>query len=251
MAIYEEVLKDAESSALNRQENVLARDRRDLAKAKVTLLKLFPRIPSEDAHAVLAHAFLKGSGRVGRTTTLSDDQKLKNAVAAHIRHTKTPYEALLKKGRQSPQKETNGVFRNSVRRQVQGQLDKIMNQWGLEQRPRLSRDESNIDRDLRAHKRSGFLSETGINSLHNTGKVVSENTTSRKDTHDVSIHAVKRMKIRMRSSDAVKISTKEQRQIVGGRTRIFGIGANSFRHNKKHHRHRKGPKARNKPLHAH
>lgn len=47
---------------------------------------------------VLNHAFLKGSGRVGRTSMKTDERKAVLAVEAHIRHVHTPYEALLDAG---------------------------------------------------------------------------------------------------------------------------------------------------------
>lgn len=47
---------------------------------------------------ILNHAFLKHSGRVGRTSMKSDERKAILAVEAHIRHLHTPYEALLRAG---------------------------------------------------------------------------------------------------------------------------------------------------------
>jgi hypothetical protein len=55
-------------------------------------------MPVEDLETILDHAFLKGSGRVGRTSTTSDEHKAILAVEAHIRHMHTPYESLLRAG---------------------------------------------------------------------------------------------------------------------------------------------------------
>lgn len=55
-------------------------------------------MPTESLEAIINHAFLKGSGRVGRTTTKSEERKAILAVEAHIRHVHTPYEELLRKG---------------------------------------------------------------------------------------------------------------------------------------------------------
>ena len=56
-------------------------------------------MPVESLEMVLGHAFLKGSGRVGRTSMKTDERKANPAVEAHIRHLHTPYEALLESGK--------------------------------------------------------------------------------------------------------------------------------------------------------
>lgn len=56
-------------------------------------------MPVGSLDVILHHAFLKGSGRVGRTTTTSDERKAILAVEAHIRHMHTPYEMLLRQGK--------------------------------------------------------------------------------------------------------------------------------------------------------
>lgn len=55
-------------------------------------------MPVESLEMILNHAFLKHSGRVGRTSMKSDERKAILAVEAHIRHLHTPYEALLRAG---------------------------------------------------------------------------------------------------------------------------------------------------------
>lgn len=70
-------------------------------------------MPAQSLNTILQHAFLKGSGRVGRTTTTPEKEKVILAVEAHIRHVHTPYEALLRSG--MPRLEA----RNKVREQVQ------------------------------------------------------------------------------------------------------------------------------------
>lgn len=74
---------------------------------------------------ILGHAFLKGSGRVGRTSMKSDEQKAILAVEAHIRHLHTPYETLLDAG--MPRKQA----REAVWDTVQG----IKSAWEGESRP--------------------------------------------------------------------------------------------------------------------
>ena len=212
--VYEEVRGDAESSAQNRRENVLAKDRRDLTKARLTLLKLFPRIPSGDAEAVLAHAFLKGSGRVGRTTTLNDDQKFRAAVAAHIRHTKTPYESLLRQGRQSSGKEANTeVYRARARHLIQAQLDEILNRWRPVRNASLLRDRPAVAQIRRASDHRDQLRRTSTNHLYSTSKSVLDGDRVREYNVNASIHATKTPKMRMRSFDALKA-------IIKGKARI-------------------------------
>lgn len=55
-------------------------------------------MPDNELETILYHAFLKGSGRVGRCSNLADALKARLAVEAHIRHVHTPYEAMLKDG---------------------------------------------------------------------------------------------------------------------------------------------------------
>jgi hypothetical protein len=55
----------------------------------------FPEMPPSSLETVLDHAFLKGSGRVGRSTKQTPELKASLAVEAHIRHTQTKYDELL------------------------------------------------------------------------------------------------------------------------------------------------------------
>lgn len=56
-------------------------------------------MPDDSLDVILQHAYMKGSGRVGRTSTTSDERKALLAVEAHIRHTHTPYDHLLRLGK--------------------------------------------------------------------------------------------------------------------------------------------------------
>lgn len=85
-------------TARSRADAVRQRDEKDKSRARALIQALFPAIPATDLRAVVNHAFLKGSGRVGRTKKLTDERKAKLAVEAHIRHTHTRYEELLKAG---------------------------------------------------------------------------------------------------------------------------------------------------------
>lgn len=124
--IYTEVLQSAAATADVRAHAVSLRDDRELSRSRQLLCLRFPLMPVESLEMVLGHAFLKGSGRVGRTSMKTDEQKAILAVEAHIRHSHTPYEALLDAGM------TRQQARDSVWATVQG----IKAAWeGGESRP--------------------------------------------------------------------------------------------------------------------
>ncbi|GLA39083.1 hypothetical protein AnigIFM63309_006413 [Aspergillus niger] len=111
--IHEAVLRLADETAHSRAQAIQVRDEKDSAQARQLLRAQFPLMPDESLDTILEHAFLKGSGRVGRTSRLSDEDKAKLAVEAHIRHTHTSYEALLKAGK------TRGEARQASKEMVQ------------------------------------------------------------------------------------------------------------------------------------
>jgi len=76
-------------------------------------------MPNETLEIILNHAFLKGSGRVGRTSTTTDKRKATLAVEAHIRHIHTPYEMLL----------ASGVERREAREKVWPDVKAIKKAW--------------------------------------------------------------------------------------------------------------------------
>ncbi|KAE8373114.1 hypothetical protein BDV26DRAFT_75270 [Aspergillus bertholletiae] len=117
--IYTAVLESAAATAETRANAVKIRDERDLAHSRQTLRAQFPLMPVESLEAVLNHAFLKGSGRVGRTATKSDERKADLAVEAHIRHTHTPYESMLR----------TGTDREEARNAVWGLVKAIKAAW--------------------------------------------------------------------------------------------------------------------------
>lgn len=92
------MLKAAVATAESRSSAVQVRDAKDLSRARKLLRDQFPLMPDGSLEVVLNHAFLKGSGRVGRTSTTTEERKALLAVEAHIRHTHTPYEKFLDAG---------------------------------------------------------------------------------------------------------------------------------------------------------
>jgi hypothetical protein len=62
--------------------------------------ELFPHCPPGREREIAEHACLKYSGRVGRSASAKalDEEAVKLAVAAHIRHRETNYDKLLAQG---------------------------------------------------------------------------------------------------------------------------------------------------------
>ena len=60
--------------------------------------EMFPKIPEADLQAIVTHAFEEGTNRVGNAKELSLARRVQLAVVAHIRHTYTDYDKLLKSG---------------------------------------------------------------------------------------------------------------------------------------------------------
>lgn len=81
---------------------------------------MFPCIPKRDAEKVLNHAYLKGSGRVGRTARHSNEDKVRLAVIAHIRHEWTEYDKLMGE---------KGLTREEARKRVWRTVANIRDKW--------------------------------------------------------------------------------------------------------------------------
>ncbi len=121
-----------EAATADHRKNVVAiKDSRDLDKARLVLLKLYPRAPLDSAELILKHGYFKGSGRVGRTSTLSDEEKMKLAASAHVRHKLTDYDLLLRERKMKAGKEGRKKnFREEVRREISGEVRRIIKSWG-------------------------------------------------------------------------------------------------------------------------
>ena len=105
-----------------RHRAVAAKDSRDHVKALQILRRFFPNIPKGTCSEILEHGFLKGSGRVGRSTKLGDRLKIQLAVNAHIRHRLTQYDSLLAGNREQHAK-------LAAREMVYGQVQAIADSW--------------------------------------------------------------------------------------------------------------------------
>ncbi|PLB33766.1 DUF2293 domain-containing protein [Aspergillus candidus] len=117
--VHAAVLELASATADSRANATMARDEKDLAHSQQLLRSQFPLMPDESMKIILDHAFRKGSGRVGRSSNLTDHHKATLAVEAHIRHALTPYEDLLRAG----------VKRQTARHSVWGMIQSIKETW--------------------------------------------------------------------------------------------------------------------------
>lgn len=109
------VLADEKATRHKRQTAVQQRDLTLLNKARLELKKLYPKCPIQDQKEIIAHAFKKGSGRVGRATQIDLRTIIKLAVEAYVRHKYSNYDVIIEKiGREAARK----VVREDVRRVI-------------------------------------------------------------------------------------------------------------------------------------
>ncbi|KAJ5146728.1 hypothetical protein N7526_000080 [Penicillium atrosanguineum] len=117
--IHANVVELSKLTIDSRARTVQARDAKYLSHGRKLLRLHFPLMPEESLEVILNHSFLKGSGRVGRTATTTDERKVTLAVDAHIRHKHTSYENLL----------SSGVERDKARETVWPTVQAIRNTW--------------------------------------------------------------------------------------------------------------------------
>lgn len=118
--IYHKVMEQHRATAAQRAEAVQKRDAAIEGTFEEAIMKLFPKIPSVEIPQVLKHSLKKHSRRVGRTSTVALQDRVRLAVRAHIRHVHTDYDQLLKQG----------VSRLDAREQVWHRLNEVARQWG-------------------------------------------------------------------------------------------------------------------------
>jgi hypothetical protein len=116
---------DDEDARSRRRE----RDRERRADADVRLqaqmaekiVRLFPGCPPRRAEAIAQHAGARGSGRVGRSAAgrALDEDAVRLAVVASVRHEDTGYDRLL----------MSGVPRADAREEVRPDVDRVLDTW--------------------------------------------------------------------------------------------------------------------------
>ncbi|HEY3444941.1 MAG TPA: DUF2293 domain-containing protein [Myxococcales bacterium] len=117
-------LGDEEQRALRRERDGQRRVKMDavLFEAMAAeIARLFPKCPEERARQIAEHAALRGSGRVGRTAggRALEEDALRLAVIASIRHLDTDYDELL----------MNGVHRAEARDRIRAAVDRVLRSW--------------------------------------------------------------------------------------------------------------------------
>jgi len=114
-------LADEDARRRRRERDQQRRVDQDLAfQARLAdaVVRLFPGCPSQRAEAIARHAGTRGSGRVGRSAAgrALDEQAIRLAVVASLRHQETDYDALL----------MSGAPRTDAREQVQPDIDRAL-----------------------------------------------------------------------------------------------------------------------------
>ncbi len=132
LLIEEAALEKAEKECLADEEIRLRRQKREADRREEIDLQyisnfadrvrqLFPSCPLGREFVIAEHACLKYSGRVGRTATAKslEENAIRLAVIAHIRHVETPYDRLLAKGHD----------RRTARARVEEKVDETVSKW--------------------------------------------------------------------------------------------------------------------------
>lgn len=120
----EECLADAEIRARRREREAARRaglDRRYVKSFAARVRELYPGCPPGREIDIAEHACLKYSGRVGRSAAAKslDEDAIRLAVTAHVRHAETNYDSLL----------AQGFDRWDARVQVEGNVARVLAQW--------------------------------------------------------------------------------------------------------------------------
>ncbi len=118
-----ECLADDEVRRRRRERNALQRaelDEQYATRFAKRIREVFPSCPNRE-RAIAEFACRKYSGRVGRSAAAKqlDEDAVRLAVIAHVRHEETDYDALL--GR--------GVDRYDARRRVQARIEQVLSDW--------------------------------------------------------------------------------------------------------------------------
>jgi hypothetical protein len=115
---------DAEQRGVRRKRGEIYRDKQDQVltmRMAESIRKMFPGCPPEEARAIAAHTSVRGSGRVGRTASgrALEEEALRAALVAAIRHRHTKYDRLLMKG----------LGRMDSRDAVCDDIDRVLERW--------------------------------------------------------------------------------------------------------------------------
>ncbi|MCE5231240.1 DUF2293 domain-containing protein [bacterium] len=120
----EACLSDSEARARKRERDAERRnelDKQFVERFAARVRELFPDCPADREAIIAEHACQKYSGRVGRSAAAKelDEEAVRLAVAAHVRHVETSYDTLLAKG----------WDRRDARDQVRSEVDRVLIKW--------------------------------------------------------------------------------------------------------------------------
>jgi hypothetical protein len=117
-------LADEDVRARRRERDAVRRSGQDVdfqAAMATEIHRLFPGCDTERAQAIAEHAGTRGSGRVGRSAAgrVLDEEAVRLAVIASIRHEDTDYDAML----------MAGVPRAEARDRIRPDIDRVLARW--------------------------------------------------------------------------------------------------------------------------
>jgi hypothetical protein len=120
-----ECLSDADLRAAQRKRGAKQRGREDetlVAEMASLICEQYPSCPPEESRQIASHTARRGSGRVGRSAAgrQLQNEAIRLAVIAHIRHEHTRYDALL----------MSGTARDTARRMIASTINATLRQWG-------------------------------------------------------------------------------------------------------------------------
>ena len=120
----QECLADSEVRTRRREREAARRaelDQEFVSHFAARVRQLFPHCPVGRETIIAEHACQKYSGRVGRSAAAKalDEQAVRLAVIAHVRHAETDYDALLAQGSE----------RSEARAQVHDAVARILARW--------------------------------------------------------------------------------------------------------------------------
>lgn len=132
LLVEEPALRQAETECLadenaRAQRRIREEERRaeiDLAYIRrfaEAIVQLYPKCPPETARSIAEHACTKYSGRVGRSAAAKalNENAIRLAMVAHIRHVETQYDKLL----------MNGWDRVDARFSVEDTVQSVLSKW--------------------------------------------------------------------------------------------------------------------------
>ncbi|MDY7077354.1 MAG: DUF2293 domain-containing protein [Chloroflexota bacterium] len=120
----EECLADSEARARRREREAIRRaelDQQYVEQFGHKVRELFPGCPEGREEVIAQHACRKYSGRIGRTEAAKrlDEEAVRLAVVAHIRHAETRYDGLLASGHE----------RWEARAEVEEEVGRVLVKW--------------------------------------------------------------------------------------------------------------------------